>query len=112
MHSATDKEVERLRAMETHFDRIIAAVDANPPGNGDVVGGHAIAAVEAYRAQGEGKWARAIVSTLDVVFDGPAGPLSGRFVEVERLDGTSINVGDWIEKPNGWSALRLRVVTP
>lgn len=38
---------------------------------------------------------------IDVVFDGPPGHVSGRFVEVENPDGASISVGDWIERLDG-----------
>src|ERR1039458_7167629 len=33
---------------------------------------------------------------LDVVFDGPPGPIAGRFVEVEDARGYSDNAGEWI----------------
>ena len=45
---------------------------------------------------------------IDVVFDGPPGPESGRFVECEAPDGTSIDVGEWIDRGNGVWALRIR----
>lgn len=109
MAPATEAEVNRLRAMETFFERIIEAVDSGRAP--DEVGAISVQAVGEYRAAGAGRWARPIISTVDIVFDGPPGPLSGRFVEVDRLDGTSIGVGQWIDKPQGWSALRLRVVT-
>lgn len=34
-------------------------------------------------------------------FDGPPGPESGRFVEVER-DGKSINFGEWVKDGDYW----------
>lgn len=34
-------------------------------------------------------------------FDGPPGPESGRFVEVER-NGQSINAGEWLEDGEDW----------
>ena len=33
---------------------------------------------------------------IDIVFDGPPGPESGRFVEVEDEQGHNINAGEWI----------------
>lgn len=42
-----------------------------------------------------------------VVFDGPPGPEAGRFVECEDAEGRGINAGEWIERPNGWWALRI-----
>ncbi|MDD2878715.1 MAG: hypothetical protein PHZ23_15970 [Acidiphilium sp.] len=42
-----------------------------------------------------------------IVFDGPPGPKSGRFVEVEDANGTSFNAGEWHERPDGLWELRL-----
>ena len=44
---------------------------------------------------------------INVVFDGPPGHNAGRFVEIETDEGKSINVGVWIERPDGLWALRL-----
>jgi hypothetical protein len=44
---------------------------------------------------------------IDIVFDGPPGPVAGRFVEVEDASGKSINYGEWIQRPDGYWALRL-----
>ena len=44
---------------------------------------------------------------IDIVFDGPPGPESGRFVEVENENGQSVNLGEWIQRPDGYSALRF-----
>lgn len=43
---------------------------------------------------------------LQIVFDGPPGPTSGRFVEAER-DGRSVNAGTWIEREGGLWALEI-----
>ncbi len=43
---------------------------------------------------------------VDIVFDGPPGPESGRFVEVENQHGRSVNVGEWVHRPGGYRALR------
>jgi len=48
---------------------------------------------------------------IDVVFDGPPGPQSGRFVEVEDMNGASVSVGEWIERADGCWALRIKGVT-
>ena len=45
---------------------------------------------------------------IDVVFDGPPGPESGRFVECEDETGRSINAGEWIDRGNGLWALRIK----
>ena len=52
------------------------------------------------------------VKTIDVIFDGPPGPVSGRFVEVEDTEtGASIGVGTWVdlsdEGGTGLWALRI-----
>lgn len=47
---------------------------------------------------------------LKVIFDGPPGAEPGRFVEVEREDGRSVNAGEWEDLGNGMWALCLRVI--
>jgi len=44
---------------------------------------------------------------VNILFDGPPGPESGRFVEVETDDGKSIRLGEWIEREDGLWALRI-----
>ena len=44
---------------------------------------------------------------IDIVFDGPPGPVSGCFIEVERPDRSSISVGEWVERDDGFWALRI-----
>ena len=44
---------------------------------------------------------------IDIVFDGPPGPVPGRFVEVENDQGASIRVGEWIDRGDGYWALRI-----
>lgn len=44
---------------------------------------------------------------LDIVFDGPPGSQSGRFIEVENQEGKSICVGRWIDRGDGLWALRI-----
>lgn len=111
MHNATEAEVARLRAMETYFEQIIEAVDSWTATSTPGLGARTMDAVAAYRAAGKGQWARKIIETIDVVFDGAPGPEGGRFIEVERLDGTSLKVGEWVARPDGRWALRLRAVT-
>lgn len=45
---------------------------------------------------------------IDIVFDGPPGAQSGQFVEVEDDQGRSIRVGEWVERPDGYWALRIQ----
>lgn len=44
---------------------------------------------------------------VDIVFDGPPGAVSGRFVEVEDETGKSIRLGTWVERADGFWALRI-----
>jgi hypothetical protein len=44
---------------------------------------------------------------IDIVFDGPPGPDPACLVEVEDADGRSIEIGEWIERPDGTWALRI-----
>ncbi len=47
------------------------------------------------------------MKAINIIFDGPPGPESGRFVEVETDDGASINAGEWIKREDGLWALRI-----
>jgi hypothetical protein len=49
---------------------------------------------------------------INIVFDGPPGPDSGRFVEVEDERGHSIRFGEWIERADGLWALRFQAPEP
>lgn len=46
---------------------------------------------------------------INIIFDGPPGATSGRFVECELDDGSGVNAGEWIEDPRhaGWWKLRI-----
>ena len=44
---------------------------------------------------------------IDVIFDGPPSHESGRFVEVEDASGKSISYGEWVQRPDGYWALRM-----
>lgn len=57
-------------------------------------------------ATSEGMGAR-LCSAINIIFDGPPGPVAGRFVEVETDDGKSINAGEWAERTDGLWALRI-----
>lgn len=46
--------------------------------------------------------------TVEVVFDGPPSAKGAVFVEVER-DGRSVKAGEWVDRGDGYWALRLRV---
>jgi hypothetical protein len=53
--------------------------------------------------------AAGLTRQIDVVFDGPPGPNSRRFVEVEDEAGKSVDVGDWVEREDGYWALRIQI---
>jgi len=44
---------------------------------------------------------------INIIFDGPPADQSGRFVEVENDEGQGIRVGEWIDKKDGYWALRI-----
>jgi hypothetical protein len=44
---------------------------------------------------------------INIIFDGPPSHESGRFVEVENDAGESISIGEWIEREDGYWALRI-----
>jgi hypothetical protein len=44
---------------------------------------------------------------IDIVFDGPPGPEPACLIEIEDADGRSIEVGEWIERPDGSWVLRI-----
>ena len=44
---------------------------------------------------------------IRIIFDGPPGPDAGQFVEVETDTGESISIGEWIDRKDGYWALRI-----
>lgn len=44
---------------------------------------------------------------IDIVFDGPPGPESCRFLEVEDEFQRSISVGQWLKRDDGYWVLRI-----
>ncbi len=46
---------------------------------------------------------------IDVLFEYPDASHELRFVEVESPSGISVDVGQWVTRPDGFRALRLRV---
>lgn len=49
---------------------------------------------------------------IDIVFDGPPDHEAGRFVEVEDGLGRSLSIGEWIERPDSYWALRIPLEDP
>ena len=39
---------------------------------------------------------------IRILFDGPPGPESGRFIEVENKKGESISIGEWVQEGDMW----------
>jgi hypothetical protein len=52
------------------------------------------------------------LSFVDVVFDGPPSHESGRFIECEDARGHGIRAGEWIDRGNGYWALRIPTNIP
>jgi len=50
---------------------------------------------------------RASISPINIILDGPPGPESGRFIEVEDDAGNSLSVGTWRQRKDGRWALRI-----
>lgn len=46
---------------------------------------------------------------IDIVFDGPPGNESGRFIEVESPPGVGISFGTWLQREDGYWVLRFTV---
>ena len=46
-------------------------------------------------------------TSIDIVFDGPPGPTAPRFVEVECPPGVGINIGEWLQRDDGFWVLRM-----
>ena len=44
---------------------------------------------------------------IDIVFDGPPGPEGPRFVEVEYHQRYAVWIGEWIDRGDGYWALRF-----
>lgn len=51
---------------------------------------------------------------IDIVFDGPPSSETGRFVEVENDQGASIKLGEWVDRGDGYWALRVNqtIISP
>lgn len=45
---------------------------------------------------------------IDIVFDGPPEHIAGRFVEVEGPEGQGVRIGEWIDRGDGFWALRIK----
>lgn len=46
-------------------------------------------------------------SPVYIIFDGPPGHDMPRFVEIENADGHSVKAGEWLQRPDGFWALRF-----
>lgn len=54
---------------------------------------------------------RTAMAAIQIRFDGPPGPQSGRFIEVETADGKSIGLGRWAQEGSDW-LLRFNAELP
>lgn len=54
-----------------------------------------------------GRWYGPAADYLDIVFGGGPSHESGRFVKVEDPSGKSVRVGEWIDRGDGYWALRI-----
>jgi len=106
------KELDNLSAFEAFWAQKYGKI-LSPDGTDDAANSTCriarIAASDAWQAA----LAYKVDTTLptdgfvDVVFDAPPGPTSGRFIEVENDKGFSINLGEWVHRPDGYWALRI-----
>lgn len=46
---------------------------------------------------------------IDIVFDGPPGPVAGRFVEVEDENRRGLSFATWMQRDDGFWVLRFTV---
>ena len=44
---------------------------------------------------------------INIIFNGPPGPMPIRFIEIEDADGNSINVGEWARREDDYWSLRI-----
>ena len=49
---------------------------------------------------------------IDFISDSPPPVRSGRFVEAKDSHGQLVRVGEWVLRPDGKWALRMRLTTP
>lgn len=47
------------------------------------------------------------IDKLRIVFDGPPGPVAGRFIECEDAEGQSVRIGEWVQDSDEQWALEI-----
>ena len=110
-------ELEKLRDKEAtmpsreDYERAMREAELNAQVHSATYSPEAFATIAAYVAQLERPLPDEVAEAVDVVFDGPPNHEGGRFVEVENLDGASVSIGEWIDRGNGYWALRLLTVS-
>jgi len=87
------------------FDNAGDVYGCNQCGPCEVVPDRAIAYIAALEQQLAAAQERTMA--IRIIFDGPPGPDAGQFVEVETDTGESISIGEWIDRKDGYWALRI-----
>lgn len=80
------------------------------PTSGDRAEGSSCTSQDLTSAPAETRSSASPLKFVDVVFDGPPGPVPGRFVECESPQGVGVSVGTWIDRRDGYWALRIPVL--
>lgn len=91
-----------LTTLQHEVERQAAEVDELVTDNGQL-------AKTCRKLRGEVERLKASEQSYDIVFDGPPGPVAGRFVEVESPPGTGVSLGEWVERDDGYWVLRIDV---
>lgn len=102
MERELDKAQRQLAKWEQHTETAMALLRGEPV---DPVGDWEPALLFGLRAYLRRQAARP-QGTIDIVFDGPPGPLPGRFVEAE-VGGESVHAGEWVKRSDGYWVLRI-----
>jgi hypothetical protein len=98
MREDYDKLVELLP--EGHPERDAALPEASQPARRGILDPSVYDETDQHRTT-------ATQRNIDIVFDGPPGPESGRLVEVESPPGKSISFGQWVQREDGYWVLRF-----
>lgn len=117
---ALDRPLSTMAASVEQARQIIVRVRADQEGQLGLPGWRCVNCKRVYECGqepgrcecGASSWAHIdgtpeAIRTLHIVFDGPPGHESGRFIECETPDGQSVSIGEWHERADGWWELRV-----